>query len=140
VQFRETDFNFVSRLMEEEGIFYFFKHEKGKHTMVLADNKSAYLDCEDKEVAYTDHPTVKKHIGRWEPAYSYRSGKWTQRDYNFKTPQDKLEVKKNTLLDTRRRRATSFTTFRRLYQEGRWRGTDEAAHGEEETSYHRVDG
>jgi hypothetical protein len=46
VQFRETDFNFVSRLMEEEGMFYFFKHEKGKHTMVLADNKSAYLDCE----------------------------------------------------------------------------------------------
>src|SRR5262249_31549842 len=49
VQFRETDFNFVSRLMEEEGIFYFFKHEPGKHTLVLADQTSAYLDCtEDK--------------------------------------------------------------------------------------------
>jgi type VI secretion system secreted protein VgrG len=141
VQFRETDFNFVSRLMEEEGIFYFFKHEKGKHTMVLADNKSAYLDCEDKEVAYTDHPTVKKHIGRWEPAYSYRSGKWTQRDYNFKTPQDKLEVKKNTLLDTPKAQSYELYDFPGVYtKKGDGEGLTKLRMEEEETSYHRVDG
>jgi type VI secretion system secreted protein VgrG len=44
VQYCETDFNFVSRLMEEEGIFYFFRHEDGKHTLVLADQKSGYED------------------------------------------------------------------------------------------------
>ena len=38
VQYRETDFNFASRLMEEEGIFYFFQHEDGKHTMVVAND------------------------------------------------------------------------------------------------------
>ena len=37
MQYRETDFNFVSRLMEQDGIFYFFEHEDGKHTLVLAD-------------------------------------------------------------------------------------------------------
>lgn len=37
VQYRETDLNFISRLMEDEGIFYFFQHEQGKHTMVLGD-------------------------------------------------------------------------------------------------------
>jgi len=42
VQYRETDFNFVSRLMEQEGIYYFFEHEDGKHTMVLADSISAH--------------------------------------------------------------------------------------------------
>jgi type VI secretion system secreted protein VgrG len=42
VQYRETDFNFVSRLMEQEGIYYFFKHEDGKHTLVLADSISAH--------------------------------------------------------------------------------------------------
>ena len=41
VQYRETDFNFVSRLMEEEGMYYFFKHEQGKHTMMIADKTSA---------------------------------------------------------------------------------------------------
>jgi len=40
VQYRETDFNFVSRLMEEEGIFYWFEHSSGGHTMRLADNNS----------------------------------------------------------------------------------------------------
>ena len=38
VQYRETDFNFVSRLMEQHGIFYFFKHENGKHTMMVANS------------------------------------------------------------------------------------------------------
>ena len=45
VQYRESSFNFVSRLMEEYGIFYFFKHEQGKHTLVLADasNRPQFL-------------------------------------------------------------------------------------------------
>lgn len=40
VQYRESNLNFVSRLMEEEGIYYFFKHSKSKHTLVLADHNS----------------------------------------------------------------------------------------------------
>src|SRR5688572_17290419 len=42
VQYRETDFNFVSRLMEEEGIYYYFKHEDGKHTLMLCDLCSSH--------------------------------------------------------------------------------------------------
>jgi type VI secretion system secreted protein VgrG len=42
VQYGESSFNFISRLMEDEGIFYFFKHAKNKHTLVLADSASAH--------------------------------------------------------------------------------------------------
>ena len=42
VQYRETDFNFVSRLLEEEGMYYFFEHESGKHKMVICDNPGAH--------------------------------------------------------------------------------------------------
>ncbi len=42
VQYRETDYNFVARLLEEEGIFYYFTHEDGKHTLVLGDSDSAF--------------------------------------------------------------------------------------------------
>ena len=42
VQYRETDFNFVQRLLEEEGIYYFFKHEENKHVMMMADSGSAH--------------------------------------------------------------------------------------------------
>jgi type VI secretion system secreted protein VgrG len=45
VQLDETAFEFISRLMEEEGIFYFFKFANGTHTMMLADSKSAHVDC-----------------------------------------------------------------------------------------------
>jgi type VI secretion system secreted protein VgrG len=49
VQYRETDFEFVSRLLEQEGITYFFKHENGKHTLVLADSVSAHEAFPDYE-------------------------------------------------------------------------------------------
>ncbi len=42
VQYRETDLQFVSRLMEEEGIFYFFEHSDSAHTMVIGDDGSAF--------------------------------------------------------------------------------------------------
>jgi type VI secretion system secreted protein VgrG len=51
VQYRETDFNFVSRLIEQEGMFYFFKHEDGKHTLVLGDKDSAFEACPNMEKA-----------------------------------------------------------------------------------------
>src|ERR1700722_7178021 len=51
VQYRESDFNFVSRLMEEEGIFYFFQHENGKHTLVLGNDPSAHEDCPEQPTA-----------------------------------------------------------------------------------------
>ncbi|BAI73708.1 hypothetical protein AZL_a01770 (plasmid) [Azospirillum sp. B510] len=42
VQYRETDYNFIARLLEEEGIFYFFEHADGKHRLVLGDGDSAF--------------------------------------------------------------------------------------------------
>ena len=93
VQYRETDFNFVSRLMEQEGIFYYFRHEDGKHTLVMADSKAAYKDCEEKEVDYptdTSSLAITDHITEWEHRYEFCSGKWAQTDYNFKTPKTSL--------------------------------------------------
>src|SRR5882724_7854021 len=51
VQYRETDFNFASRLMEQCGIFYYFEHEEDKHTMVLADSTSAHQPCPEQDTA-----------------------------------------------------------------------------------------
>jgi type VI secretion system secreted protein VgrG len=45
VQYRESSFNFVSRLLEEEGIFYFFEHTDSAHKLILADAKSAFKPC-----------------------------------------------------------------------------------------------
>src|SRR5262249_42338330 len=53
VQYRETAFNFISRLMEREGIFYSFRHEDGKHTLVLADSTASYRDVPESPVQYS---------------------------------------------------------------------------------------
>lgn len=53
LQYNESDFNFVSRLLEQEGIFWFFTHKEGKHTLVLADDNSAFPPITgDKKVKY----------------------------------------------------------------------------------------
>jgi type VI secretion system secreted protein VgrG len=101
VQYRESDFNFVSRLMEEEGIFYFFKHEDGKHTMVISDHKGAYQDCKEKEVDYPrdfGSQAIEDYITSWEHRWEFRTGKVAQTDYNFETPSTSLMTKENTVV------------------------------------------
>lgn len=101
VQYRETDFNFVSRLMEEEGIFYFFRHEDGKHTMILADQASAYVAGDQKTVDYPLHYTSQSEEGiitRWEHSYEFRTGKIAQTDYNFETPSTSLMTNEPTVM------------------------------------------
>jgi type VI secretion system secreted protein VgrG len=102
VQYRETDFNFVSRLMEQEGIFYFFKHDQGKHTLVMADQKSSYQDVKDNNVKFEFNlsgPNPWDQILSWEHQYEFRSGKWAQTDYNFETPSTSLLTNTKTTVD-----------------------------------------
>ena len=99
VQYRESDFNFLTRLMEIEGIFYYFKHEKGKHTLVLGDSKSAYASGPDSSVQFLaniSQPEDTDQIKAWEHQYEYRSGKWAFTDYNFETPSTSLLVQTNS--------------------------------------------
>ncbi len=103
VQYGETDFAFVSRLMEQEGIFYFFRHEDGKHTLVLADQKGAYQDCDESEVDYprdVGTRAVTDHVKSWEHRYEFRSGKWAQTDYNFEDHPARNETTPSKLLMT----------------------------------------
>ena len=94
VQYRETDFAFVSRLMEEVGIYYFFTHENGKHTMVLADAKAAHDPCPGfetiKYIGPTGNTTGANEIVRWEQRKQVVSGGFAQTDYNFAEPKKQL--------------------------------------------------
>ncbi len=86
VQYRESDFAFVSRLMEEEGVFYYFRHEESKHTLVMADHKDAHQNCDEREVNYprdTRSKAIEDHIRSWEHQYEFCSGKAAYTDYNF---------------------------------------------------------
>jgi type VI secretion system secreted protein VgrG len=99
VQYRETDFNFVSRLMEEEGIYYFFKHEQDKHTLVLANDPAALEACPGQKTARYDFRggavAYEDVITEWHHEEEFRTGAWAQTDYNFETPSTSLAVTVN---------------------------------------------
>ncbi len=101
VQYRETDFNFVSRLMEQYGICYFFEHEKDKHTLVLANSSSAYKPCPVQSKARIDF-TEGGHIQEdvvtsWQIEQELRPGKYAMTDYNFETPSTSLLATEETV-------------------------------------------
>jgi type VI secretion system secreted protein VgrG len=93
VQYRETDFQFISRLMEEEGIFYFFEHENGKHTLVLSDSSFAFKPCPNQEHApYESNRDFYAGVHEWTAEERICTGQYTQTDYNFEYPSTNLRV------------------------------------------------
>lgn len=94
VQYRETDFNFLARTLEQYGVYYYFKHEESQHTLVLSDQPS-YPEAMDSKVEY--HPGIGGEvrvdtISSWEHAYEFVSGKYEQTEYDFKHPSSNLKV------------------------------------------------
>jgi len=94
VQYRESDFNFVSRLMEEEGICYFFEHENGKHTLILANDPSSHKACPNQPTARYEGSAGGWQdddvILHWHQEQELRPGVYTVTDYNFETPATSL--------------------------------------------------
>jgi type VI secretion system secreted protein VgrG len=91
VQYRETDLNFINRLMEQHGIYYFFKHERGKHTLVLADSQSSHSPIDGLAsipyVALTSSDRRKEQlIHNWSAERRFRTGKIELNDYNYQKP------------------------------------------------------
>lgn len=102
VQFRETDFDFVSRLMEQVGIFYFFNHGKNCDQLILADSPTAYIDLPEKKVNFPPvklrSQVVTDHIFDWRHDYAFVSGKWAQTDYDFQKPSTNLMAEEKTVV------------------------------------------
>jgi type VI secretion system secreted protein VgrG len=102
VQYRETDFNFVSRLMEQYGIFYFFEHQQGKHTLVMANDPNAHKPCPVQSKARVDYAPGsffkdEDVISTWQVEQELRPGKYALTDYNFETPSTSLLAKEDTV-------------------------------------------
>jgi type VI secretion system secreted protein VgrG len=101
VQYRETDFAFASRLMEEEGIFYYFKHTAQDHTMVVANVAQSYAQVGGPEsISYNEFTNTagkEECITTWIKRQEIRSAKTTLWDYHFELPDKNLENKQSIL-------------------------------------------
>ena len=92
VQYRESDFNFVSRLMEEEGIYYYFKHANGQHTLVLCNSPSGHSNVEGNALlwAANDDLDADNVITQWTRAHTLRSLKYSHTDFAAEAPDTDL--------------------------------------------------
>jgi type VI secretion system secreted protein VgrG len=97
VQYRETDFNFVSRLMEEEGIYYFFEHQENRHLMRLFDSNSTHKTLAKKTLHFLPPGQTARAgqevIHSWDFAQSVLTGVVALDDFDFKNPKADLAVK-----------------------------------------------
>ncbi len=106
VQYRETSFNFVSRLMEECGIFYFFEHDKNTHKLIMANYQQTHKNCPvQHKVRFNYSPgasLIKEKedvVSSWTSEQELRPGKYALTDYNFQTPGTSLMAKVDTIAE-----------------------------------------
>jgi type VI secretion system secreted protein VgrG len=96
VQYNETSLDFVTRLMEKYGIYYYFTHKDGEHTLVFADDPNSHTALPQaipfvfKQTQYT---TVEDHVWEWTAEQRLQPGTATFKDYNFTTPTADLTAK-----------------------------------------------
>ena len=98
VQYDESDLDFVQRLLEHEGIFYFFEHDEGKHTLVLCDAMSKLKPAPGYEKVpynFEGHGSRRdvEYITEWIPGSSVRPGAYAHTDYDFQKPGADLMAK-----------------------------------------------
>ena len=96
VQYNESDCDFVSRLMEHEGIYYFFEHASGQHTLVLCDDIIASHGALPGGESIPFYPPEKaaagdqENIHAWQLEQEIKPGRHYIDDYDFKKPRAEL--------------------------------------------------
>ncbi len=83
IQYRESPFGFLCRLLEEEGVFYYFRHEEEGRRLVFADDPAAYRDCEEDRPRYSPGVIGRDRIAEWQHRCEVSLGAWTPIDDNF---------------------------------------------------------
>ncbi len=100
-QYQETDFDFFSRLAEEEGIYYFFKFTHGSHKLVLANTPPSHPDIPGDSTLIFE--TVEgggrdeERIDTWKKEQYWGSGKYTVWDHHFELPHKKLDAQETVI-------------------------------------------
>ena len=91
VQYNETYLDFISRLLEEEGIYYYFTHERDRHKLILSDSAAGYGKLSPATLRFNPSGQYADQIERWERVYAIAPGRWATKDYDFQAPRTALD-------------------------------------------------
>ena len=99
VQYGETDFNFISRLLEHEGAYYYFRHQLGSHSLVLADDIGSHTALPNGPTTIPYYPKTRTtsvhdvdYIDSWHALEDITSGHYAADDYDFTKPRALLDT------------------------------------------------
>lgn len=96
VQYSESDLNFVMRLLEDDGLYFFFEHSENKHKLIVADSKDAHKTAPGFEKLsmrqWDSERTDAASIWSWAACASVKSGAAAMRDYDFAKPRANIDV------------------------------------------------
>jgi type VI secretion system secreted protein VgrG len=100
VQYRESDFNFIARLLEHEGIYWYFENQNDQHRLILVDSQSAHDAVPGHEaLPYFEHagsaPPDTEYISNWSFSREVKTGKAALLSYDFERPSANLRVDKD---------------------------------------------
>ncbi|WP_231889271.1 type VI secretion system tip protein TssI/VgrG (plasmid) [Tistrella mobilis] len=87
VQYRETDFDFVARLMEEDGLFWTFRHREDAHLLVVADGVHAYRPAPDEVLRFAPTDIDLNGVIRWDRHFRFVTGAVARSDYDYEAPE-----------------------------------------------------
>ncbi len=102
VQYRESDFDFISRILEEEGIYYYFAHEKDRHVLIFGDLPNHHEECAQAQVRMKPRTGGSPHVfwaTAWRKEQELHPGKYALSDYNFLDPSTKLLVSTKSTIE-----------------------------------------
>jgi type VI secretion system secreted protein VgrG len=109
VQYNESDLDFISRLLELEGIYYFFEHQPDKNILHLSDDSSHYSELSPSQIEHSSGVRDANYIRLWQHLYQYCSGAYAQTDFNFEKFNQSLLTETSTTIKLKNN--TSFPRF-----------------------------
>jgi type VI secretion system secreted protein VgrG len=99
IQYDETDLAFISRLLQEDGYFYFFEHSADTHTLVIADANAAFHPIEQPQIYVgSAQDTATDALTSWRTGTNLTHGKIELQDYDPSAPSKSLDATQNTTL------------------------------------------
>jgi type VI secretion system secreted protein VgrG len=116
VQYRETDFNFLARLMEQEGMHFFFRHQGGKHTLVIADGAQAHEAANFYDTLPYIEPEANRArqdegVREWSHGSEIQPTRFVQRDFNFEKPRADMQADARPARPLQHDHAAAFEVF-----------------------------
>lgn len=97
-QFNETDLDFVTRLLQEEGAYYFFEHSRADHSMVIADNNGAFRALDGPPLRFDSAADADDVLTSWQRGQGTTHGQMRLIDYHPTTPRKRLDEQQKTVL------------------------------------------